>query len=119
VSARKDGGPAFQSERGAIPMDASMGHHHGISLRDHFAGKAMQELVGNKVRGHLDYGNEIQMSSRAYEIADAMLAARQEPPAPDLLEACEAVDRDIEAGGVVTAESIEKLRFALAKARRA
>lgn len=46
-----------------------------ISLRDQFAMAAMQgELAGQ--RDGCEWANEICLANRAYEIADAMLAAR-------------------------------------------
>lgn len=50
--------------------------HHGMTLRDYFAAKAMQALLTN--------GNEHCVSSSrvlardSYEVADAMLKAREE-----------------------------------------
>ena len=58
------GGPAF-------PHETSLGYHHGMTLRDYFAGKAIEALI---VRG---WGLEAA-SGKAYEIADAMLKAREE-----------------------------------------
>lgn len=45
--------------------------HNGITLRDHFAGEAMQRLSENRL---LDYET---VSRRAYGIADAMLKQRE------------------------------------------
>lgn len=46
----------------------------GMSLRDYFAGKAMQAYV---TRGGMpNDGFDERVSKRAYEMADAMLAAR-------------------------------------------
>lgn len=62
------GGPAFpvplnpgQPWQGMAPCD-------GMTLRDYFAAKAMQGLLANKGACHPD---------DAYEMADAMLAARE------------------------------------------
>jgi len=60
-----DGGPAF-------PRTGADGHtspQSGMTLRDYFAGKAIEALI---VRG---WGLEAA-SGKAYEIADAMLKAR-------------------------------------------
>lgn len=46
-------------------------NHAGMSLRDYFAGKAMQTLIG-KLPKDID-----KMSRVSYEIADAMLKARK------------------------------------------
>lgn len=47
--------------------------HPGMSLRDYFAAKAMQELLA---RDWL--GNEAGLVSKAYEIADLMVKERGE-----------------------------------------
>ncbi len=55
------GGPAF-------PLFAATGHS-GMTLRDYFAAKAMQALVN---------GNYFNLTAKqAYEMADAMLKARE------------------------------------------
>jgi hypothetical protein len=90
MSANKDGGPAFPSERGSVQMQPPLGHHHGMSLRDYFAAQAMQaeiitstsdatpesadaliEAAERAGRSTLD-----QLAFNAYEWADAMLKAR-------------------------------------------
>lgn len=48
-------------------------HEWGMSLRDYFAAKAMQGLIA---AGRYEY--YALMVKRAYEIADAMLSAREE-----------------------------------------
>ena len=58
----KDGGPAFPSRHG----------HTGMSLRDWFAGMAMQALI---TKGYSQHWGVI--SERAHAIADAMLAERE------------------------------------------
>lgn len=58
-----DGGSAF-------PHETSHGYDSGMSIRDYFAGKAIEALI---VRG---WGLEAA-SGKAYEIADAMLKARE------------------------------------------
>lgn len=57
-----DGGPAF-------PAEAVL-HNKGMTLRDWFAGQA---LVGKLAHGEVGAAG---VSRRAYEYADAMLAAR-------------------------------------------
>lgn len=69
----KTGGPASPFFH---PDDVCGVMSEGMTLRDYFAAKAMNALVAQHVRGHLSYGNEIEMAKRSYEIADAMLAAR-------------------------------------------
>lgn len=71
----KDGGPAFpitaeQSSSGMIPMP-------GMSLRDYFAGLAMQGLIASGAdanRGHDGY--MVTVAKLAFRYADAMLAER-------------------------------------------
>ena len=72
-----DGGPAFPLQ--SIGPDFAPGYA-GMSLRDYFAAKAMNAFV----TGLLSDGEPVTQSDnkdiarRAYEIADAMLAARKE-----------------------------------------
>lgn len=69
-----DGGPAFP----VSTSDPRIGHQDGygtwqfpgLSVRDYFAAKAMQSIVG---RG---FNTWDLVAERAYEMADAMLAAR-------------------------------------------
>jgi hypothetical protein len=75
MSTSNDGGPAF-------PLPGTMGQpvNEGMSLRDYFAGQAMQaELTGwnhpNSGGNPVDYAGPI--CERAYQLADAMLAARE------------------------------------------
>lgn len=72
-----NGGPAF-------PLDLNVdGEHrwaHGMTLRDYFAAKAMQSILGSdRYGGVIGVNNyEKQTASNAYKIADAMLKAREE-----------------------------------------
>ena len=76
----RDGGPAF-------PRPLSTDEHHGpcsvfpdqegMTLRDYFAAKAMQALI-NANGEPLDRLSEVP--EYAYQIADAMLAAREAQP---------------------------------------
>ena len=61
-----DGGPAFPLSGPLTTSD-----NLGMTLRDYFAAKAMQSLVA------LDHTNNINIAIWSYEIADAMLAARE------------------------------------------
>lgn len=61
--ARNDGGPAF-------PVELLTGKSDGMSLRDYFAGQAIIGLVINSGRNNADD------ACVAYQVADAMLAAR-------------------------------------------
>jgi hypothetical protein len=62
-----DGGPAF-------PTPAGVQHNDGMTLRDYFAAAALQGLMAS--RNFLDeYDGQY-----VYEIADAMLKARESKP---------------------------------------
>jgi hypothetical protein len=65
--ATNDGGPAF-------PIFPDYGNHaDGMSLRDYFAAKALQGMLAdpNSTAGHRQ-----DFAEKAYQYADAMLAAR-------------------------------------------
>ena len=66
---KNGGGPAFP-----FPSDADAGEpgELGMTLRDYFAAKAMQAWIS---RG--DNSGENGIAKWAYEMADAMLKARQ------------------------------------------
>lgn len=77
MSARKDGGPAFPVDQ-VSSMGVAM-QSTGMTLRDHFAGQAMQSLV--QVDGLSDHDSirlhQIgPLALDAYRLADAMLKAR-------------------------------------------
>lgn len=65
----------------AFPLDDGTGFaaEPGMTLRDYFAAKAMQAIVGAVMAARLNDGIEvaIQVSPGSYEIADAMLKARE------------------------------------------
>ncbi len=68
-----DGGPAF-------PVNGPNGDHPGMSLRDWFAGMAMQGMYAATKRtteGHMSWPNESACARWSYQQADAMLAARK------------------------------------------
>lgn len=72
-----DGGPAFplEGERWADPLKPYLGTttYDGMTLRDYFAAKAMQpNLLQHSHGGY----KPAQIAKWAYELADAMLAAR-------------------------------------------
>jgi len=76
---KNTGGPAFPAvERLVRDMrnnfDADISG--GMTLRDYFAAKAMAPMVQNRMVGSSQYGNEVEIAARAYEIADAMIAER-------------------------------------------
>jgi hypothetical protein len=62
-----DGGPAFPTDN--HPMEKL---HGGMTLRDWFAGQALA--------GCMDGRNREQVARTCYELADAMLAAREVKP---------------------------------------
>ncbi len=67
----KDGGPAFPSTIQYFPDDKNADEEKGMTLRDHFAGLAMQKLMMDET---------IPMSEiadGAYLMADFMLKARE------------------------------------------
>lgn len=68
MSARKDGGPAFPVAGPYGPFE------RGMSLRDYFAGEALAHILVND--SHAWKAREIARG--AYDLADAMLAARKE-----------------------------------------
>jgi hypothetical protein len=70
-----DGGPAFP-KAGLDPWQNAKAVHIGMSLRDHFAGLAMQGILAgdHPITHELDALKSVPRS--AYEFADAMLKAR-------------------------------------------
>ena len=71
-----DGGPAFPQNDATVNR---INNHDGMSLRDYFAAKAMQALIQPALSSVEPYkrGEVMHIScGAAYEIADAMLAAR-------------------------------------------
>ena len=73
MSWHNDGGPAFP-----VPLPAGETYKpmpfDGMSLRDYFAAKAMQGIQSNPSMDF--YFNDL--AEAAYQIADAMLAARSQ-----------------------------------------
>lgn len=67
----KDGGTAF-------PMQDPQAVG-GMSLRDYFAAKAMQGFLSGHIahHGHESHWPYVALASEAYELADAMLKARE------------------------------------------
>ena len=61
--------PAFPSDAVKDPFDRS-----GMSLRDYFAAKSMQGMYAN---GSFPTGTMLDTAKEAYEMADAMLKARE------------------------------------------
>lgn len=73
-----DGGPAFPvAGMTGLPNGEVVYGENGMTLRDYFAAKAMQGMLADlpKTLYGLDWQTKVTESS--YEIADAMLKARQ------------------------------------------
>lgn len=75
-----DGGPAFPCHTDQLQVCATTGHEKvipvlngGMSIRDWFAGQALDGILSQEgaVKGY-----ESNDATRAYAIADAMIAAR-------------------------------------------
>lgn len=71
MSNTKTGGSAFP-----IGIDAFAEDKEGMTLRDYFAAKAMQSLIINSDERSA-FEADLWVGDRSYEIADAMLRARQ------------------------------------------
>jgi hypothetical protein len=72
-----DGGPAFPNSRiGTCDGETAGIDCNGMSLRDWFAGRAMQGLIASNDEGAGDRIDEVP--GYAYAIADAMLRAREQ-----------------------------------------
>lgn len=80
MSTPNDGGPAFPSPALPHATDGRDEPRDGMSLRDWFAGQAMQAVVtGMNMRGkELGDDNTQFVTDCCYEIADAMLRSRKE-----------------------------------------
>jgi hypothetical protein len=75
MSDMKDGGPAFPSK---INNDYEIAFFPGMTLRDWFAGQA---LMGMLACGYAHDENTSSFTAAAsYQMADAMLAAREVQP---------------------------------------
>jgi len=70
----RTGGPAYP-----VPMD---NWDHGMTLRDYFAGQAVGEVIAYFADKHLSLYEPAPgaFARKAYEIADAMIAAREPNP---------------------------------------
>lgn len=86
-----DGGPAFPRSAVITSEDTEWDHgDDGMSLRDWFAGQALascafQQLAATLAKAMADAGQTVTLhisaqasAKAAYEVADAMLAARKE-----------------------------------------
>lgn len=79
---RKDGGPAFPYVLNGMDQP----HDPGMTLRDWFAGQAINGLVSRSDTSTLIYGKSLErheatmkLACVAYTIADAMIAERDQP----------------------------------------
>lgn len=85
VSTRDDSGPAFPEQwtndgdlncwapDGQLVPPGYTVHMRGMTLRDYFAGQALANL---NLQAHVSRPGADQLARSAYEIADAMLEAR-------------------------------------------
>lgn len=71
---KNDGGPAFPVSGASVRNDGARSPGCGMTLRDWFAGMAMQGLVWPWTEGNEDY--YASCARGAYQMADAMLAER-------------------------------------------
>lgn len=72
------------SNPSAFPVIAENGLGHvsdGMTLRDRFAGQALAGCLASGKWDNAGSGFEEYISTHAFNLADAMLAARQEPAA--------------------------------------
>ena len=76
MSATNNGGPAFPQAHHSISVSDAQGAREllGMSLRDWFAGMALQGELSNP---SFDAITPQEYASDAYNMADAMLAARE------------------------------------------
>ena len=73
------GGPAFPTDAYDLERQTTV-REEGMTLRDYFAAKAMQKMLGSEVEAKwmLNTFNTTSVSEAAYRMADAMLKARKE-----------------------------------------
>lgn len=73
MSTIKDGGPAY-------PRNYDADGHNGMDLRDYFAAKAMQTFAMRlaPIGAAVNRSEETTVAQAAYQMADAMLAARED-----------------------------------------
>ena len=73
MSNTNTGGPAFPVL--IVDRPRELAHFNGMTLRDYFAAKAMQGLLSRI--GHDKINVHDVLAQRTYQIADAMLKARE------------------------------------------
>lgn len=66
--------PAFPTTK---PLDSWGDPNQGMTLRDYFAAKAMQGLIASANQKGLYAPPDNELASAAFQLADAMLKARQ------------------------------------------
>jgi hypothetical protein len=76
MSTHNDGGPAFPVPDTYHPNGQVQYGSCGMSLRDYFAGQAMQGFCADPTNHQVFNGHDDAADS-AYQLADAMLAARE------------------------------------------
>lgn len=69
----KDGGPAFPGDDGWTDRGT---HYHGMSLRDWFAGMALQGAMPSYRRGDCEVDMQA-LAKTCYKFADAFLEERK------------------------------------------
>lgn len=77
-SIKDGGGPAF-------PTETADAYYHGLSVRDWFAGMAMQGMLAANAKFDeevTDKNVDYIVAREAYASADAMLAQRELPQTP-------------------------------------
>lgn len=83
MNAKNNGGPAFPAEVGSHGAEVQVGNQQwmtpGMTLRDYFAAKAMVAIARNSDGSTVARETLCRLIARAsYEVADAMLKAREE-----------------------------------------
>lgn len=74
---KTNGGPAFPTHEFHYQQMIPVG---GMSLRDYFAAKALQGFLAGHIAnyGHEYFWNYADMAGDAYQVADAMIKAREQ-----------------------------------------
>jgi hypothetical protein len=83
MSSTNDGGPAFPTPQGTACDGSSFNYSNGMTLRDYFAGQALCGIaLWNRGQGgsFVNADDAKDAGTLAYQLADAMLAAREARP---------------------------------------
>jgi hypothetical protein len=83
VNSTNDGGPAFPSPVGERADGSPVYYSDGMTLRDYFAGQALSGIaLWNRGQGgsFVNADDAKDAGVLAYQLADAMLAAREVKP---------------------------------------